>query len=366
MKPVRPSREPTRPTPRRRAPLYVQIAQRLRAEIVEHHKVGDKLESGPTLAKRLGVSVLTVREAVNALTQEGLLDRRRGSGTYVRKPGTKPVAIVIGLSLADLRRSYFFLPQVHHLEELLSREKIPCRQYFAYVGADPAGQPVLNSMFLEDVHQRQVALVVPVSFTPTPALRQMLAAQDVPLVGQAAIETDYEGMVRAAVGYLLAHGRRRIALVQWPYEEIRQLFEALLRQAGIEPEPLWMRSSAAWYDADAPHQLFQQLWNARPAQPDGLICLNDFISERITPTILELGIRVPEQLMLVTHANKGSGIRYPFPVAQMEVDPEAYAAALADLVRRTLAGEPLPPLPLRMSHRWVPEQLRAGEERASR
>jgi len=341
----------------KRQPLYEQVARTLREEIVGKHKPGDKLESGPTLAKRLGVSVLTVREAVNALTQEGLLNRERGSGTYVRQTAMKPVALVVGLEREDLRRSFFFLHVVRHIEECLHAANVPCRHYTAYLGKDAKGRQTINPTFLDDVRQRAVSLALQVSFTPPPDVKELLDEQGIGQINtEGLIETDYSDMLRSAFGYLLAHGRRRLALVQWPSEDIRELFETLSRQAGIVPDASWMKGGLEWRDAAAPDAAFRQLWQDPKARPDGLICLQDVILERMIPTMMNLGVRVPTDLMVVTHSNKGSGIHYPFPVARMEVDPDILAERLAELVKVALAGKPAPSGPIRMTHRWIPEQ----------
>lgn len=341
----------------KRQPLYEHVAQVLRAEITGKHQPGDKLESGPTLAKRLGVSVLTVREAVNALTQEGLLNRERGSGTYVRETATKPVALVVGLEREDLRRSFFFLHVVRHIEECLHAANIPCRHYTAYLGKDAQGRQMINPSFVDDVRQRAISLALNVSFTPPPDFRKLLGDADISQINtEGLLVTDYDDMLRSAFGYLLAHGRRRLALIQWPSEDIRELFETLSRQAGIEPEKSWMKGHLEWRDTAAPDAAFRQLWQDPEKRPDGLICLNDVILERMIPTMMELGVRVPADLMIVTHSNKGSGIHYPFPVARMEVDPDVLAERLAEQVKVMLAGKSVPSGPIRMTHRWIPEQ----------
>ncbi|WP_338743199.1 GntR family transcriptional regulator [Actinomadura luteofluorescens] len=48
--------------------------------------VGDALPSERRLAEELGVSRPTLRQAIDGLVADGLLDRRHGSGTYVAQP----------------------------------------------------------------------------------------------------------------------------------------------------------------------------------------------------------------------------------------------------------------------------------------
>ncbi len=67
-------------------PLYHQLAERLHAQIeAGTFSPGHKIPSEHELAERYGVGRPTVRQATDALVQRGLLVRRRGSGTFVRK-----------------------------------------------------------------------------------------------------------------------------------------------------------------------------------------------------------------------------------------------------------------------------------------
>ena len=65
-------------------PLYVQIENQIRDEIKNpEYKKGKKLPNEVDLAKLLGVSRSTMRQAINKLVYDGLLVRRKGIGTMV-------------------------------------------------------------------------------------------------------------------------------------------------------------------------------------------------------------------------------------------------------------------------------------------
>ncbi len=66
------------------APIYMQLATRLRNEIVAGKiDAGDALPSERDLCDIMGASRVTIRKAIELLIEEGLLSRRQGSGTYV-------------------------------------------------------------------------------------------------------------------------------------------------------------------------------------------------------------------------------------------------------------------------------------------
>ena len=64
--------------------LYVQVRETLRDQIKTGIlELGQKLPSEDELAAQFGVSRMTVRQGVSDLTDEGLVYRRRGIGTFV-------------------------------------------------------------------------------------------------------------------------------------------------------------------------------------------------------------------------------------------------------------------------------------------
>jgi GntR family transcriptional regulator len=75
--------------PLKGAPLYVQVERRIEDLLLQgRYKAGDRIPPEAELVKALGVSRVTVRAGLTRLVERGLLERRRGSGTFlVRPPG---------------------------------------------------------------------------------------------------------------------------------------------------------------------------------------------------------------------------------------------------------------------------------------
>lgn len=77
---------PSGPTPSERPvlPLYYRVYKTLEQRIQEErYKAGARLPSEDELCREFGVSRMTIRQAVGRLVENGLVRRRRGSGTYV-------------------------------------------------------------------------------------------------------------------------------------------------------------------------------------------------------------------------------------------------------------------------------------------
>lgn len=68
-------------------PLYHQICEQLQSRIREGvYRPGQMIPSETELAKSYGVGRPTVRQAMDLLVQRGLIQRKRGAGTFVREP----------------------------------------------------------------------------------------------------------------------------------------------------------------------------------------------------------------------------------------------------------------------------------------
>lgn len=89
-------------------PRHQQIADQLREEIAdEHFEPGDKLPSEKRLCEYFDVSRITVRQALTALENEGLIFKKQGIGAFVSKE--KPLQTLVHLTdfAEDMRRAGF-------------------------------------------------------------------------------------------------------------------------------------------------------------------------------------------------------------------------------------------------------------------
>ena len=104
--------EVLRPVSRQR--LYEQVVEQLRAYVTDEGlHTGDRLPPERELAARLGVSRVSIKQAIVVLEVQGLVDVRHGGGTYLRHDSllVEPVE-----TLVDRKRR---LPDVLEAREAL-------------------------------------------------------------------------------------------------------------------------------------------------------------------------------------------------------------------------------------------------------
>jgi GntR family transcriptional regulator len=67
-------------------PLYIRAEEALAELIGDRYQPGDRLPPEPKLARQLGISRSTLREALRSFEEQALITRRQGVGTFVNVP----------------------------------------------------------------------------------------------------------------------------------------------------------------------------------------------------------------------------------------------------------------------------------------
>ena len=99
-------------------PAFQQIKDYILSEIhAGHWKEGDAIPSEQALAKQFGVSRMTVNRAVRELTDEQILSRVQGSGTYVAQQKYQATLVEIKSIADEIRaRGHAHRSELHLLE----------------------------------------------------------------------------------------------------------------------------------------------------------------------------------------------------------------------------------------------------------
>jgi DNA-binding LacI/PurR family transcriptional regulator len=333
----------TRPVRIVRQPLYEQVAVILRDEILLKYRPGQRLDSESALVTRLGVSAVTLRQAISALAQEGLIERRHGSGNYVG-PSREAAYVALVTELLESGGDTAFQTRVfRRVGEELSERGFIVRHY-----AKPArtGWSDLS----HDIRTGRVRGAVFVAMNPG-ELAGELDQRRVPFVNSGEtyahpFNVDTVNVIQQGTRYLLDRGCRKIALMQWAQEgaeQSKKAFAGVMAEYRATVREKWIQQSISPIVPGAGWEHFREMWVTRDEKPDGLLVTDDMIMRDVAMAILDLRIKIPGQLQVIAQTNKGSGLNVPFPVASLEVDPNEMAVAMAETLARLMRQETVAP-----------------------
>ena len=343
------------PTTDSLSPKYQQVYAALRREIQSGRlKKGDRLPSEADLGRTFGASRITVGRAVRDLQAAGLVERRAGSGTYVRSPQIAR-ALSFGLLIPDLGETEIFEPICQGMmasplarEHALvwgspngagdSREDRAwqlCRQYIDRGVSGVFFAPLELSAAKDDVNQR-IARALDESRIPVVLLDRTV----VPYPGRG--HHDLVGIDNRRAGYvitehLLRLGSRRIAFVGLPNAaatvDAREAGyrEALYTWNAPVERPLVHRVDPA--DHAAVRQFMQE------QRPEAFVCANDRTAARLIPALLRLGHTVPGDVRVVGIDDLEYAKLLPVPLTTLRQPTrqigDAALAAMLERVART-------------------------------
>ena len=117
-----------------------QVADRLRSLIHAHYFSDGRLPSEPELARNMGASRATIRQALERLARAGLIVRRHGVGTFVNHQVLNiRTRLEEVWDFDEMIRAAGYQPGVRHLELDLAGASV----YVAEQPALPAGAEVI-------------------------------------------------------------------------------------------------------------------------------------------------------------------------------------------------------------------------------
>lgn len=337
-------------------PLFEHLAQRLTEVLPEHYRVGDRLPPESELCRRFEVSITTLREALAILHSQGIIQKRHGSGNYFSSSQNRDrhVAVLIPWRTGGhTRMSPSLQVSVEKLIDGLTQDRQPFKLYLGR-------QQQENNVFVyrfpelhEALGRGTVSLAIKFMGRMHPDTARALANTKVLLCGNSPssdirIAHDLPGGIRKAVAWLAARGRSRIAYmdvlamseanVDASLERFSAYCEALCT-ARLSIVPDWVQRDFHPAQSGAGWSNVREIWTSHTEKPDALILSSETFLDDASEALRTLGIKIPEQLLLVSQKTRDSAFQETFPCAFIKTDPDAYVSAFRTIVSELAEGK---------------------------
>ncbi len=303
------------PAPDDRIPKYQLVYGTLERGIqAGRWKRGERLPSEAELVRQFGASRITVGRAVRDLQVAGLVERRAGSGTFVKVPRAA-AGLSFGLLIPDLGETEIFEPICQGM-----MASPLARQHALLWGSESGAAGSKEERAWELCRQYVERKVSGVFFAPlelTPAkdevnrrIAQALDEAGIPVVLLDRTVVPYPerghhdlvGIDNRRAGYLVTEhllrlGARRIAFVAVPNAAATvEARESGWREALYAWDVPFDRALARRLDPGDAGQVDALLSSAHP---EGIVCANDRTAGLLMHTLLALGRQVPRDVRLV-------------------------------------------------------------------
>ena len=338
------------------APKYQQVYAALRRDIQSGRLAkGDRLPSEADLVRLFGASRITVGRAVRDLQTAGLVERRAGSGTFVRTQ-QKSAGLSFGLLIPDLGDTEIFEPICQGMmasplaaEHALIWGSITtsgskqddawrlCRQYIERRVAGVFFAPLELASGKDDVNDR-IARALDDAGIPIVLLDRTVVPY--PQRGH----HDLVGIDNRRAGYVITEhlvklGAKRLAFVAEPnaaatVDARAAGYREALYTAGATVDPAF-----TWRIDPEDAAAVKSLMSAHA--PEGIVCANDRTAGRLMRTLIALGHRIPADVRLVGIDDADFAELLPVPLTTLrqpsrQIGDAALAAMLQRIARRDL------------------------------
>lgn len=333
----------------RDSPIYQQIARHFEERIFDGRlAAGARLPTTVELAGQFQVNPETVQASLALLTRRGLLERRRGVGTFVRKGvAGRAIAVVFGENnFARLDRAFFNLL----LDRITRRLAAAGWEHRHYISTEHAEADRAFHNLQGHVADGTVRAVI--EFCSNQLIKDWLTNVCPVPHSQCPIIIDESDMLEQAVLHLLRLGRRNIAVLRFNPERAASSDDAVRRQVeGLAARtgcgPVRVRVATTDDTQASGHAATLPLLAAGDGRPDAIVSLCDGLTRGAIYALLQSGLRIGEDVALITHANRGIEVFCHLPLTRLEIDPDHIAAQVVAEICAGIDGRPFVHQPVR-------------------
>ncbi len=311
---------------------YKPPYEKIRDAIIDEYikgasQAGEKLPSDRLLAEKYGVSIATVSKSVSALVSDGLVERRVGSGTYIRNDeGLLPsTGVYLGATFNSYTSPYlrFYVLLDNHLQTELAQDK-GCLHYADMRIPVSQGQP-LRALQTDIKAGRVNDLIVCRANAADFGWLEELPVRVIGFgvnFGHSVVHNNLGSFASISLKHLASVGCKKVGLIsQVPhvksvrvaeYANFYQAYDEGLLEYKLATKPEWFKVSKV--DDSAVYKTgemvaeefgfasFKALWSSR-SKPDGLVVYHDAVGLGVVKAAQKLGVKLGEDLQVVFHSH---------------------------------------------------------------
>lgn len=314
------------------SPKYAQLRDQLVEAITTGgYAPGEKLPPEDVLASQAGVSRNTVRQAITELVQDGLVERRHGSGTFVlkrlkRSGASQHQSRNVGVLVRDISSPTDVYPDI-----IRGIEDVCLENDYHLVIGNTDNQIDKMSRYINRFISSHVwgAIISPLAGSP-PSLQmyQRLAESGVPLVlinrpvpglDVPAVVSDNVSGGYLAGEHLVKQGHRKIAAVfPPPYSTTKareEGFRKALQDAGVEIRNDWIQYACT--DDPEPEKTMVESLFADSEKPTAIFAFHDELAAAVFHQLAARGLRVPDDVAMVGYNDCLLAMTLPVPLTSV-------------------------------------------------
>ena len=336
---------------------YEEIADWIKERVEDGElKPGYRIDSEHQLCALFKVSRQTVRHAISVLENDGIVERRRGSGTYIKETinvGEKEVKTMRVAVITNYVQEYIFSAMLQEVEHTLSvagyemqialtnntieKERLVLKNILEKNMVDGIIAETTKSALPNpnlDIYRKIMKRGIPVLF-----VNSFYKELDAPHVS---MNDKLAG--KMVTEHLLKCGHRKIAAIfkaddGQGHERYKGYMEALM-EADIELKS----KHIVWIDTDTIRNMREDGgWILRRIMGcTACVCYNDEVANHLVALCMEQGMRIPEELsvMGIDDSNLATFCEVPLTSARNPIRDVAKVAALEML--EMMKGMPVP------------------------
>lgn len=314
------------------------------------------------IAQEAGVSPATVSRVMtkNARVSE---EKRACVEAVIRKYDYRPNALaqgliktktnVIGVLAADLVNPYYSSMVENCEKEIIARGYVP-------MICGTLSNPDLEVEYIQKMFDMRMDAIIIIggksdSLVTEPEYADLInrVAESIPVITTGKVEggeccqvtiDEAEGM-NQSMECLIGLGHRRIALIGG-VEEMKSTYDkriryrSLLRKNGLTYRERYVINSN--YSIEGGYQGFEALFQGNKTLPTAVIAINDYSAVGVMRSIKEHGLRIPEDISLISFDNTFIVDTVIPRLSSISYDYEAFGKLLVDTALDKIAGKEVP------------------------